>query len=221
MSEEKGFAPADISASRIEKINSMHIDLLKIFKKGAVKAFEIGKELRDIWGRMDESDPWTTWCKGNLVFDASVANRYLRIYENFKDNPKLLRDQTIGGALKLLSAPQKEKEEITRYGDAEKRPETPWEQYFELPPLGRKVQLRDHRFEQPNSRELYLIRRGVDFPIKMADIHAPGAEDSRLKTARQGMMEGIQIALEMYYQEIERLERLHKKEKKKREENLI
>jgi len=212
MSEEKEFAPTDISASRIEKINGMHVDLLKIFKKGAMKAFEIGKELRDIRGRLDALDSWPQWCRDNLAFEVRTANTYLRIYENYKDNPRLLSEQTVSGALKLLSAPQKEKEEVTRYGDEEKRPETPWEQYFEIPPLGRKVKLHNHRFEQPNSHELYLIRRGFNYPVKIADILAPGAEDSRLKTARQGMMENVQVALEMYFQEVERIEKLQKKE---------
>jgi hypothetical protein len=213
MAEQKEFAPADISASRIAEINRMHKNFVKTLKKGAVTAFEIGKALCDIWGRLDASDSWPQWCKENLAFDGSTANKYLRIYENFKDNPKLLHGQTMTGTLKLLSAPQKEETEVTRYGDDEKRRETPWEQYFELPPLGRKVKLKNHRFEQPNAHELYLIRRGFNYPVKIADVLAPGSDDGRLKTAHRGMMENVQVALETYFQEIERIEELQEAKK--------
>jgi hypothetical protein len=201
----------DISAARIAEINSLHKNLVKTLKKGAMIAFEIGKELRDIWGRLDTLDSWPQWCKDNLVFDVSTANRYLRIYNNFKDNPKQLSGQTFSGTLKLLSAPPKEeKQEIIRYGDESRRPETPWERYFEAPPLGRKVKLNNYRFEQPNENELYLIRRGFNYPVKIAEVLAPGSGDGRLKTAHRGMMENVQVALETYFEEAERVEELQK-----------
>jgi len=205
--------PTDISAARIEEVNNLHRRFVKILTKGALTAFEIGKILRDIWGRLDAHDSWAQWCGDNLAFDVSTANRYMRVYENFKDNPKLLCGQTIAGALKLLSASQKESGEVTRYGDEEKRPETPWERYFELPPLGRKVKLDNYRFEQPNSRELYLIRRGLNYPVLIAEVLASGSDDGRLKTAHRGMMENIQVALETYYQDVERVEALQEKQK--------
>jgi hypothetical protein len=200
--------PTDISAARIGVVNGLHKRFVSTLKKGALIAFEIGKNLRDIWERLDAADSWPQWCKENLVFDVSTANKYLRIYENFKDNPKMLTGYTINGALKLLSAPKKEEGEQEEYGSEDKRPETPWEQYFELPPLSRKVKLDDHRFEIPNSHEVWLIRRGFNYPIKIAEVLAP--EDKRLKSAHQGMLENIQASLEMYYQEVERIEKLER-----------
>ncbi len=210
MGNELAKSPStDLSAAKIDEVNNLHMKFLKTMKKGAQYAFEIGAILHDIWGRLDVNDSWPEWCKANLDFDVSTANRYLRVYDNFKDNPGLLADQTISGALKLLSSPPKEKETLTIYGDADKRPETSWEQYFELPPLGRKVKLNNYRFEQPNPHELYLIRRGLNYPVKIAEVHASGSDDGLLKTAYQGMMENVQVALETYYQEVERLETLH------------
>jgi len=213
MGKQVASIPADISAARIAKINGMHKKFFSMLKKGAMMAFEIGKELNDLNGCQNEYDSWPQWCKDNLVFDVSTANQYLRIYENFKYNPKLLSGCTINGALKLLSAPKKENTEITKYGDADKRPETPWEQYFEVPPLGQKVKLQNYRLEQPNAHELYLIRRGFNYPVKIADVLAPGSEDNRLKTAHSGMMENIQVALETYFQEVERIEKLQEESK--------
>jgi len=206
--EQTKSVPTDISVSRADEVKTLYRKFLFTMKKGAKYAFEMGGILRDIWGRLDCCDSWPQWCKDNLPFDVSTANRFLRVYENFKDNPKLLEGQTVNGALKLLSAPRKEDVQAAVYGDDEKRPETPWEQYFELPPLGRKVKLKNHRFEQPNAHELYLIRRGFNYPVKIADVLAPGSEDERLKTAHQGMMENVQVALETYFQEIERIEEL-------------
>ena len=53
-----------------------------------------------------------------------------------------------------------------------------------------------------------MIRRGFNFPLKIADVVVPGADNSDLKTAHQGMMEGIQVVIETYYQEIERIEEI-------------
>ena len=116
---------------------------------------------------------------------------------------------TASGALKLLSAPKREALKTEEYGNADRQPELPWERYFELPPLSREVKLDNHRFEIPNSHEVYLVRRGLDYPVKIAEVLAP--EDRRLRTARRGMLEAVQAALERYYQEWERLEALEEK----------
>ena len=202
----------DISAARITEANNLHKSFVKLMQKGAITAFEIGKILRDIWDRLDAHESWPQWCKDNLAFDIRTANTYLRIYENFKDNPKLLSGHTITGALKLLSAPQKEKEE-SKDEIPEDKYLTPWEQYFDSPPLSKKVKLNNHRFEIPNTNEIYLIRRGLNYPVKIAEVLAPGSDDSHLKAAYRGMLENVQVALEMYFQEIERIETLQEKKK--------
>jgi hypothetical protein len=190
-------------------INALHKKFMSSMKKGAALAFEIGRRLREIWGRMDARGSWPDWCREHLAFDASTAGRYLRIYENFKDNSRALAGLTASGALKLLSAPKREALKAEEYGGAGKQPELPWERYFELPPLSREVKLDNYRFEVPNGHEVYLIRRGLSYPVKIADVLVP--EDKRLKTAHRGMLENVQAALERYYQEVERLEALEKK----------
>jgi hypothetical protein len=199
-------APGGISPGKIEQANALHKKFVSAMKKGAALAFEIGKILGEIWGRMDARDSWPDWCREHLAFDVSTANRYLRIYNNFKDNSKALAGQTVAGALKLLSAPKREALETVEPDEEDRQPELPWERYFELPPLDRKVKLNNHRFEAPNSHEVYLIRRGLNYPVKIAEVLAP--EDRRLKTARRGMLEDIQAVLERYYQEVERVEAL-------------
>ena len=199
----------EIFPEAVGDINALHRKFMSAMKKGAALAFEIGKRLRDIWGRLEARDSWPGWCREHLAFDVSTADRYLRVYENFKDNPKVLAGLTVSGALKLLSAPKREALKAEAYGAEDKQPELPWERYFELPPLSREVKLNNYRFEVPNSHEVYLIRRGFSYPVKIAEVLAP--EDKRLKTAHRGMLETVQAALERYYQEVERLEALEEK----------
>ena len=198
--------PTDISAARIEGVNALHKKFISTMKKGALLAFEIGKTLREIWERLDGYDSWPQWCGDNLVFDLSTANRYMRVYDNFKDNPALLCNQTISGALKLISAPQDEKPGRVEYGNPDKQYEFPWEYSFEKPPLS-KAKLNNYRFEIPNNHDVYLIRRGFNAPLKIVDLILSDPEEN-LKTAYQGMLENIQSSLEMYFQEVERIEAL-------------
>jgi hypothetical protein len=86
--------------------NSSYKEFTFAMKKGAAYAFEAGKILNEIWGQLDARDSWPDWCREHLPFDVSTANRYLRIYENFKDNPRALAGLTASGALKLLSSPK-------------------------------------------------------------------------------------------------------------------
>jgi hypothetical protein len=174
--------------------------------KGAALAFELGKILRDIWGRMDASESWPQFVEANFIFTANTANRYIRVYENYKDNPKVLKDLTFTGALQLLSAPKRDPPKTEEQENPDRQQGLPWERYFELPPLSRDVRLTNHRFELPNEHEVYLIRRGLNYPVKIADVLVP--EDKRLKTAHRGMLENVQAALERYYAEVERIEAL-------------
>jgi hypothetical protein len=162
----------DISAARIEEINNLHKQFEKIIKKGAMKAFEIGKILRDILDRLDGHDSWPQWCKANLVFDVNTANRYLRVYDNFKDNPKLLTGQNASNVLQSLSAPKKENQGPIEYGNPDKQYEFPWEYAFEKPPFS-KVKLKNYRFEIPSNHDVYLIRRNFNASIKIVDLLTP------------------------------------------------
>jgi hypothetical protein len=199
--EEAGNFP-----ERVEEINALYRKFILTIKKGALLAFGIGEKLKETWDLLGPADSWPQWCRDNLDFGVSTANRYLRIYENFRDRPKELAGLTADAALKQLSAPRDKTPKASECETAGGQQELPWERYFELPPLSREVKLSNHRFEIPNSHELYLIRRGLGYPVKIAEVLAP--EDRRLKTAHRGMLEEVQAALERYYQEVERIEAL-------------
>jgi hypothetical protein len=203
--------PADVPADKIKAVNGLHKRFVSAMRKGALLAFEAGKILKELREGLEAADSWPDFCRENPAFDAGTANRYLRVYKNFKDNPKALTGQTVTGTLKLLSAPREEPPGEEEGGEPEGvQPELPWERYFELPPLSREAKLKNYRFDIIGGHEVYLIRRGFSYPIKIAEVLA--AEDKRLKTAHRGMLENVQAALELYYQEVERIEGLEVKE---------
>jgi hypothetical protein len=201
----------DISAARISEVNNLHKKFESAIKKGAQTAFDIGKILTEIRERLDAYASWPQWCGDNLAFDTSTANRYLRVYDNFKDNPKKIVGHTIDGVLKLLSSSREEKRPRIEYGNPDMQYEFPWEVSFEKPPIS-KAKLKNYRFETPGNHDIYLIRRGFNAPIKIVDLLLP-EPDENLKTVYKGMMENIQASLEMYFQEVERIEELQEKKK--------
>jgi hypothetical protein len=200
---------AAVSDTQVRKVLDLYREFVSSMKKGARRAFEIGKILRDLQGNLRPvADSWPKFVEEHFPFTLQTANTYIRVYENFKDNQKLLAEQTIGGALKLLSAPPKESQGRIEYGNPDKQLELPWEAIFAKPPVS-KARLKDHRFECIGGHDIYLVRRGLNFPVKVVDLLTddPGAN---LKAPYQGMLESIQAALELYYQEVERLDGLGK-----------
>ena len=181
----------------------------------ATIAYYMGQRLVAMKAEMKHGK-FLAWLEEKFPLSRSAAYNYMSFYERCKSiNFIDMEGFTIKEAQAVLEAagiiePKKPKESrpvITHYGDDERR-KLAWEQCFELPPLNPKVKLKNHRFEQPNAHEIYLIRRDFNYPVKIADVLAPGSDDGRLKTAHQGMMEGIQKVLELYFQEIERIEEL-------------
>jgi hypothetical protein len=93
-------AQVEISRSTIDRINALCV------KRDAAFAFEVGKLLYEVWGKLDVCESWPQWCREHLAFDVGTASRYLRIYNAFKDNPGALEGRTVTGALRLLSEPE-------------------------------------------------------------------------------------------------------------------
>jgi len=192
----------------IEKANALHKKFTGALKKGAAFAFEIGQTLKTLYGRLPATASWPKYVEEHFSFSYHTASAYIRVYENFKDNPKLLAEQTISGALKLLGAAPKEKCGPVEYGGSGKQLELPWEAIFSKPPLS-KAKLKNHRFECIGGHDIYLVQRGLNFPVKVVDLLTDDPSE-HLKAPYQGMLEGIQTALELYYAEVERLEALNK-----------
>ena len=201
----------DLTASNeqlIEQVVDRYQQFISSLKKGAKLAFELGQMLRTLYGRLPVKESWPKYVEEHFPFSYKTASTYIRVYENYKDNPKLLVDQTINGALNRLSAPPQEKRGHVEYGNPNKQLELPWEAIFSKPPVSQAT-LKNHRIECMGKHDIYLIRRGLNFPIKIVDLLTVDPIE-HLKAPYQGMLDSIQAALELYYAEVERLEALKK-----------
>ena len=117
--------------------------------------------------------------------------------------PKEIEDLTIEAALGVKrSSTGKGRLE---YGNPDKQYEFDWEAIFAKPPIS-KADLKDYRFECPDDRSLWLVKRGVNYPIKFLDLFSDKPDDA-LKFPYEAMMKTIQGAVEMYFQEVEKTEK--------------
>jgi hypothetical protein len=157
-----------------------------------------------------EHGKFMSWIDKEFPLSQRTARKYMLFYERMKvarcatlDNISMTEALQQAG---IIERKEPERLQFESYGGEPEQPELPWERYFELPPLDPKVKLKNHRFEIPNSHEIYMIQRGFNYPLKIAEILTP--ENRDLKSAHRGMLEGVQAVLERYFQEVERIEAL-------------
>jgi hypothetical protein len=191
--------------STIEKINRLHRECFAAFKKGAKRAFEIGRMLLELQQKdLSLGEPWEQYVKENFCFSVRQANTYIRVYLFYKDDPKLLVDLTIQGALDTISRPPPLPAGPVVYGNPDNQLEFDWEASFQKPTVS-KVKLENYRFVCPDARSLWLVRRGIPVPEKIMDLRLdkPLGE---LKFHYDEMMRAVQGAVEQYYLHVEKTE---------------
>jgi hypothetical protein len=198
--------PSDLSSAATDAVNVRHRKLAGKMKSAAQEAFEIGVILTRMYNRLPPEVSWSSFVKARFIFTPQTANAYMRIAEKFTDNPALLEGETITAALEGLGKRETEPHGRIEYGNPNKQPLLPWEPFFQKPTLS-NIPLRNHRFECPDGHELFLVRRGQNYPVKIIDIHA-GDPVGELKYPYEEMIKNIQAAVELYYQEVEKQEDL-------------
>ncbi len=193
----------DISAAKAAEIRKLHVSVCKTIGKGAQLAFLAGQELTEVFTRMHDASEWKDWVEHTLKMGMSTVRRYIALYERFRDNPKEIEDLTIEAALGVKRA-SAEKGRI-EYGNPDRQYEFDWEAAFAKPPIS-KAKLKDHRFECPDNRSIWLVKRGINYPVKFLDLFSDEPNDT-LKFPYEDMMKKIQGAVEMYFQEVEKIEK--------------
>jgi hypothetical protein len=193
-----------VATSAIEKINALHRECLAAFKKGAKRAFEIGNLLFDLQKDLYLGESWPQYVKEHFCFGVSMANTYIRVYLHYRDDPKALVDMTIRGALNTISKPPPLPPGPVVYGNPGKQLEFDWEASFLKPPVS-KVKLENYRFECPDARSLWLVRRGIPVPEKIMDLRLDKPQ-GELKFHYAEMMRAVQGAVEQYYLHVEKTE---------------
>lgn len=180
--------------------------IIKIFKSTAQRYFEIGEILYN----------WILDYRGkiNIKITSDIfgipTNRVstgLKIYKLFKDNAELLENLSLQEAMKLLREKSGQNEPHNRiaYEDDENQLELDWEEIFTHKPIA-KVKLENYRINAPNENELWLIKRGINNPIKIVDVFVVPTEDDSVKNAHREMIKKIQAATEEFYSVYEKEE---------------
>ncbi len=199
------------SLSRTEKeLRELKDKLTTTAKVGLVIAYEIGRRLAAVKKTLDHGQ-FLPWLEQNFGFTDRTAQRYIRIYDYFRDKPQqVLEELTLQEAYALAGVnrvmrkpPQESKVKIfhkPRDPEAE-RAKMVW--IFEQPTVSGKL-LKKHRVENING-SIYVYRKDVGATIHAADIYLPkpfGMPEIDWRDAMQSFV----IAMELYLLKIEQYE---------------
>lgn len=194
----------------IQKVRIGHAAFLKAMKQAAEKAFEIGSLLFTL----REKDPAMSW--KNIIadmfpFSVGTANKYLKVYIHFKDKPSLLENLSMTEAygqsgLKCLTEPEtKPVQGRLEAETAQQELEFDIEEIFKMPCVS-KAKLQNYRIEAVGkSGRLWMIdRSGTSMPV--AQLYATPPQGFP-ETEQKELLRNVQIALELYFEKIEKYEK--------------
>lgn len=202
-------ANTDLSITKAKEIMALHKAANAAFLKGAKLAFQAGALLSEIKLRTDTYQ-WKDWITDVLKLSLVTVNRYIALYETFKENPEELESLTMKeaihkAALEFCAKKSGETKGKAVYGgDPNKQPELDWEEAFSKPPVS-KAKLKNYRFECFAHRSLWLVKRGMNFPVKFMDLFTERPKDE-LALPYDAMMKAIQASVELYFEQVERME---------------
>ena len=195
----------------IQTIHNGHVSLLKTLGSAAWQAFKIGKLLVVIREK-DPASPWGQTVKDLFPFSITTANNYLKVYFKFRDNPEALEGMSkteayIESGVKGLIA--EKKENIQGRLETETLQEEidfDIEQIFKMPCVS-KAKLENYRIETigKNGRIWMIDRSGMSMPV--AQLYATPPQGFP-ETEYNELFRNVQIALELYFEKIEKYEKM-------------
>ena len=195
----------------IQTIHKGHVSLLKTLGSAAWQAFKIGKLLVVIREK-DPASPWGQTVKDLFPFSITTANNYLKVYFKFRDNPEALEGMSkteayIESGVKGLIA--EKKENIQGRLETETLQEEidfDIEQIFKMPCVS-KAKLENYRIETigKNGRIWMIDRSGMSMPV--AQLYATPPQGFP-ETEYNELFRNVQIALELYFEKIEKYEKM-------------
>lgn len=195
----------------IQTIHKEHALFLKNMREAAERAFKIGKLLVEIREK-DPASPWGQTVKDLFPFSITTANNYLKVYFKFRDNPEALEGMSkteayIESGVKGLIA--EKKETIPGRLETETLQEEidfDIEQIFKMPCVS-KAKLENYRIETigKNGRIWMIDRSGMSMPV--AQLYATPPQGFP-ETEYNELFRNVQIALELYFEKIEKYEKM-------------
>ena len=131
----------------------------------------------------------------------------MKIYQEFKDNPEQLQSLTVQECMRLIGekeAGEKKKTEAIEYAGDEQR-EFDFEELFERQPLSR-VELNQYRVMVTGESEIWLVKKGLNVPMKIMDIFTGSSSVPAVSLAHKKLLHDVQSAAEEFYAVYERQE---------------
>ena len=187
----------------IQTIHKEHALFLKTMREAAERAFKIGKLLVEIREK-DPASPWGQTVKDLFPFSITTANNYLKVYFKFRDNPEALEGMSkteayIESGVKGLIA--EKKENIQGRLETETLQEEidfDIEQIFKMPCVS-KAKLENYRIE--------TIGKNGRMSMPVAQLYATPPQGFP-ETEYNELFRNVQIALELYFEKIEKYEKM-------------
>lgn len=131
----------------------------------------------------------------------------MKIYQEFKDNPEQLQNLTVQECMRLIGEKEggeKKKTEVIEYAGDEQR-EFDFEELFNQQPLS-KVELNRYRVMVTGDSELWIVKRGLNVPMKIIDIFTGSSSVPAVSLAHKKLLHDVQSAAEEFYSVYERQE---------------
>lgn len=133
----------------------------------------------------------------------------MKIYQEFKDDPERLESLTVQECMRLIGekegeGSEKKKAEAIEYAGDERR-EFDFEELFERQPLSR-VELNQYRVMVTGESEIWLVKKGLNVPMKIMDIFTGSANTPEISLAHKKLLHDVQSAAEEFYSVYERQE---------------
>ncbi|MGP1587285.1 MAG: hypothetical protein ACTTHG_02960 [Treponemataceae bacterium] len=205
-----------LSKEQIAKINSAEkqiascgLKIESLIRSAAENNFVIGQVLSEA---RDNFPDWRLVKFYSQIADItglpeSRVKTAMKIYEHFKESPDSLKEMSVQECMKLISPKEasknSERKQIEYAGDEYE--EFDWEEIFKQKPIS-KVSLNQYRITSSNDSELWIVKRGVNVPMKIIDVFAGATENPSVKLAHKKMIKAIQVAAEEFYSIYEKQE---------------
>jgi len=201
----------DPAAARND-LAALHGVLQGLSRKTVVIIFAMGKVLSEVKTCLPHGD-FLSWIEGNCPFDPRSAQRYMLVFERYKNEPRrALEELTIAEAyieagVKKLSAPEGSDDPARRRGelDADLPVLDDFKQLFKTPPIS-GAPLKRHRIVPYRDGELYVVNPELG-PIPVCNLYVDmSISDAAYQDAVQQVHHNLAIALEVFFSKVEELE---------------
>lgn len=189
-----------------EEINFLLGKLEDATKHAVMLVFETGKRLAAAKEMLDHGQ-FLPWIEQNFSMSRLTANRYIRVYEHYKNNStalldlKNVQDAYVHVGVKRIADP-KEKERL-QHSRAKHDDRVQMAHIFRQPPRS-GVQLKKYRVQAVNG-QIYIYNKTTGFAAPALDLYLPRPAGLP-EPAYQQAIDSYVIATELYLQSIEEFE---------------